>query len=229
MSKLVCREEQNIIQEIKNIEKCIKIDKEMLIEILKIEDYEYVCAQETKLKDKIKEREDIICFLNKRREDLLDGKLTNELTNTHKEEMNKIEEMNKMSLKKKMSIINKKKEQSKLSKEFYEKNRKAKREDKYLNNSKEYSNRHFNNTIANLPEYMKKKLSNMPNNKGYFWKSVIFYGDLPKERGRPVTVFDKNKNLFIIHEWTDKTYSIYHKDGNERKKLYKRVNRKKLF
>ena len=71
-----------------------------------------------------------------------------------------------------------------------------------------------------MPDYMKRNLADMPNNKGYYWKSVACYGEKPAEKGKPLVLFDRKKGgVMVIHEWSDTEYRVYHKQGKEKKVL----------
>ena len=59
---------------------------------------------------------------------------------------------------------------------------------------------HYWHAIDSLPSYMAKNLKEMPNNKGYRWKGVVFYGLLSEQRDQPQIVFEKSPQGLIIHE-----------------------------
>jgi hypothetical protein len=68
--------------------------------------------------------------------------------------------------------------------------------------------RHYWNAIDTLPPYMEKNLKEMPNNKGYRWKNVVFYGALPANENHSTIIFEKNPKGLIIHEYKiDGTYN----------------------
>jgi hypothetical protein len=59
---------------------------------------------------------------------------------------------------------------------------------------------HYWHAIDSLPSYMAKNLKEMPNNKGYRWKGVVFYGSLTEQKDQPQIVFEKSPQGLIIHE-----------------------------
>jgi len=63
------------------------------------------------------------------------------------------------------------------------------------------------NVIDSLPSYMSRNLKEMPNNKGYSWRGVTFYGECPEERGEPTIVFEKKHDNLIIHQYNKGIYS----------------------
>lgn len=62
-------------------------------------------------------------------------------------------------------------------------------------------------TDARLPDYIRENLSNMPNNKGYIWKGIWYFGKKPAERKDMLIMFDKSGDS-LIHEIK---YNQYHK------------------
>ena len=75
---------------------------------------------------------------------------------------------------------------------------------------------------------MINNLAEMPNNKGYIWRGVHFYGDLPGQAG-PQVMFEKQRGgILVIHEHTDHEYRRYEKEGKNRKQLVHKSRRKKI-
>lgn len=88
---------------------------------------------------------------------------------------------------------------------------------------------YFVKTRETIPAYMLKKLKNMPNNKGYIWKSIYCYGERPANVGEPVILFETQKDgVLVIHETTEKEYKIWHKKGTAKKILYSCAPRRKI-
>jgi paraquat-inducible protein B len=56
---------------------------------------------------------------------------------------------------------------------------------------------------ASMPDYMKKNLTRLPNNKGYIWRGIHFYGHKPAE-SRTTILFEKN----LIHTWAPDGYTV---------------------
>lgn len=56
---------------------------------------------------------------------------------------------------------------------------------------------------GNMPDYMKKNLIRLPNNKGYIWRGIHFYGHRPAQ-GSTTTLFEKN----LIHTWGHDGYTV---------------------
>lgn len=88
---------------------------------------------------------------------------------------------------------------------------------------------YFVKTRETIPAYMLKKLKNMPNNKGYIWKSIYCYGERPANLGEPVILFETQKDgVLVIHETTEKEYKIWHKKGTSKKILHSCTPRRKI-
>ena len=108
-----------------------------------------------------------------------------------------------------------------ISKEYYMKQKKDDKQHK--NKEKEYQKayNHFTKADKSMPEYMIKNLKNMPNNKGYIWKSIWYFGHKKPEKGsKSYTLFERQKgNIFAIIEFNSEYYRIYHKKQNSNKKI----------
>lgn len=79
-----------------------------------------------------------------------------------------------------------------------------------------------------LPNYIRRNLKEMPNNKGYIWKDCWFFGELPPEKNQPQIMFEKLfNNVLRIHEYDQTDYKIYEKENNNPKRLILTRKRKK--
>ena len=128
-------------------------------------------------------------------------------------------------------------------KKMEEKSRKKTiRDDYYINlhkfcNSARYqkyqirrAQRWLNKTENYFPEWKLKKLKNMPNNKGYIWRGIHYYGYKPANPREPVFLFEqKGKNLYI-HEITKDFHKVFIKESKKsRKQLIETRQRRKLL
>ena len=81
-------------------------------------------------------------------------------------------------------------------------------------------------TDAKLPNYMRRNLKEMPNNKGYIFRGIQYYGYKPAQRNKPVVLFEKNRGVLNIHEITKDEHKIYQKlNKNSKNKLISCVKR----
>jgi hypothetical protein len=105
----------------------------------------------------------------------------------------------------------------------------SKRSDNNIKREIEKHWQYFVKTRETIPEYMIKKLKNMPNNKGYIWKNIYCYGERPAVIGEPVILFETQKDgVLVIHETTDKEYKIWYKKGTAKKTLHSCTPRRKI-
>ena len=72
-------------------------------------------------------------------------------------------------------------------------------------------------TDAKLPEYMRRNLREMPNNKGYIFRGIQYYGEKKAEKNKPTILFEKNRGVLKIHEITEKDHKIYEKKNKKSK------------
>ena len=223
--------ERNKIQhEIKRLQSYIDIDI-CTIERLRQQPlgYNHTIKHIEKLKEKNIERQVNIDKLLEREKDLNNGMLDKELSNN--------EEQNKKDIQRKENIkIEKKKQKNDENikakerlKKHYDIVRQSDQKDKQLNREIDRAYKYYLRTTDFIPDYIIKKLKEMPNNKGYIWRSMQLYGYLPSD-SNIVTLFEKNKELLIIHEWTHKDYKIWHKKDKGRKYLFyiSDINRKTM-
>ncbi len=142
-------------------------------------------------------------------------------------ELSKHEILEKFNRKKKHKTELREQKKEKLQK-FYKKNREA-----YLARRTRYSNfrygyRQHLKAIDTLPQYMRKNLKKMPNNKGYIWRGCWFFGKRQENPNQPVIMIEKRRNLTKIRETTATTIKIYEKRYRERKVCISRTVRKPL-
>lgn len=224
------RLEQNKIREkIKQILKYIETDKATIYRFRgQKSTVSYNIAQIAKLEAKNAERQLELQILEQRSRDIESGSLD--------EEMNKEAKLVKMDIDRKTDETSKKKDQDKadkaannvLSVAYYQAGKKEDRKIRYDDKSVAYSYKHFRRSCDSIPEYMLKKLKNMPNNKGYIWKSVHCYGDRPANKGESNFLYETQRNgLRITYETTDYEYKIWHAKDKQRKFLFSTEPRKK--
>ena len=68
----------------------------------------------------------------------------------------------------------------------------------------------------NLPDYIRTNLDRMPNNKGYIWKGIWYFGHLPEEDPYTLIMFEKrNGGDMLVHEIkTNHYYKIFSRSKN---------------
>jgi len=89
--------------------------------------------------------------------------------------------------------------------------------------------RWLNKTEKFFPDWKLKKLKNMPNNKGYIWRGIYYYGYRPATKG-PIHLFEQKGKKLFIHEITKQFHKVYVKvDKNSKKQLVETRPRKNLL
>lgn len=87
------------------------------------------------------------------------------------------------------------------------------------------SYKYVNRVTDTLPNYMATNLAEMPNNKGYIWRGIYFFGHQEAVAGEPTIIFEKMRGgVLRIHEYTATEYRLYEKVKKDRRKL---INRKR--
>lgn len=221
---LICSEKLIINNKLRDLIYYNELDNNSLNNFINLPTSNYSLKQIEKLKTKIEQRNNDIKELNTRLELLLEGKLNDELKKKVEENKQIINEKSKETKKKKDLKRKEKEEDSKLSKEYYEKHKKSDRiQNTYI--IKRYYN-YFKKSVETLPEWIKSDLEKMPCNKGYIWRGVHYYGVKNKDNSNNLSVTECKKGEKIIHVWTKDMYKMYSKKGRNKQILIKEEKRK---
>lgn len=168
-----------------------------------------------KLLDKNEELLNKVKELQKRYEDVDKGLLDDELQESVNKVNNEIRRKNEEKLIKKNIVKEQLDKQKVISKKYYQSQITSGNNERNMNNSEKY----FNKVCDNLPDYLLKKLKNMPENKGYIFRGIYFYGykKVPAHKRTSRILFENNRKRFFIHEWNDKTglYTKHEKIDNK--------------
>ena len=79
---------------------------------------------------------------------------------------------------------------------------------------------HYLKANDKLPDYIRKNLKEMPNNKGYIFNDVVFLGQKPKERENYEILFEKQRDgCLLIHEHFPYKTLISKKHPNGKKEV----------
>ena len=202
----------NINAEIKQAETVIKRNKDTIDRLRNSQtDIQFNKKQIEKLTVTLKEYEDKVELLKKKYVDVGLGLHDNEFLKKDTEKQTK---------------KNEEKEQKKINdKEFLDNEYKLRRyEGPSESHLKKEADR-FNKIIDSIPSFILDNLKNMPSNKGYIWRGVHCYGELPPE-SKNIIIFEKCKNgsMKIYENINDNVY-IYEKIGKGPKKLLETVSR----
>lgn len=215
---LIIGEKNKIRESIRIIRKNIEHSNATIKRFRSQPSSEFIIQQIEKLTNSIIEDESELVILENRLIDLEAGNLTEELLHQNKQNKEIADLKQTANKKKKEDETKLQVEKTKKSKEFNDNNWKYEKGER----SKEYEmNRSFNyyqKCVDSIPDYMIDNLKNMPNNKGYIWRDMYCYGDLPVEKNQPITLFEKQRDLMVIHEWSSKYYTVSHKVGKAGRK-----------
>ena len=186
----------------------------------------YVNNQTIKLNEAIEEKNKVIDQLKNDLRDVSHGGLDEDINKEYKDNKNKVETIHKEKAKIKAIKREESNEKKEVSKEYWKGIITASRAFRQNERDVRYVYKYYNKVIDSLPSYMQSNLADMPNNKGYIWRGVHFYGYLPEQSG-PRVMFEKRKGgILVIHEHTSREYRRYEKQGKNRKQLvHKEIKR----
>jgi chromosome segregation ATPase len=202
MDKIRRKEINKLNVQLKSLRKFNERDTETIGRYRNMKYSEFNINKISELKDKITDREMEIQNLEKRIQNinigLIDTELQNEINKTTVLFLNKKEK----SQTKKLLDKKNKDEDKKKSLNYYKNNRKQ-----YVNYDKEY--KFFLKKCSSLPKHLSKNLKNMPNNKGYIFKNIYFYGkkkpfgNIYKDR-----LYERKNGELYVHEIYNKKHHI---------------------
>jgi len=82
---------------------------------------------------------------------------------------------------------------------------------------------HMVRTDGRFPDYLRKKLKTMTNNRGYIYNSIRYYGELPENEFEPILLFERKRDgTLLTHEYTDDEYIVHSRPKNGRQSVVKR-------
>ena len=123
----------------------------------------------------------------------------------------------------------KKKGEKKVLDGFFKSEKKIRTDIKSQKRNTRYAYKHFCRSMDSLPGYIARNLKNMPNNKGYIWRSVCYYGHKTANENEPTFLFEKKHGTLYIHEYTHNEYFYFSKVKDGPKVLLKHENRRVVF
>jgi len=140
--------------------------------------------------------------LDERAERLSSGDLDNELRTHRRAETVLANKKTKEKRQKKLDDIADKEKRSVVSKQYWDRTIKAGRKDRYAERSSKRGYNYVLRVQQSLPQYMRAKLADMPNNKGYVWRGIHYYGLKDPEMNTNFVMFENKKGELLIHEWS---------------------------
>lgn len=185
---------------------------------------DYIKNQIELLHSKIKTNKDLVDEYEIKLQDLQSGLMDEMINNEYESNNNTRNENDLESRKKKDKKKEKAKEDERVSRQYSKNIINASRSYRYSKKDHKYAYRYYMKVVSQVPEWMKKDLNKMPNNKAYLWRGVTFYGRKKDTKGPRVTT-EKKKGYQIIHEYNKNLCKTYEKQNKQKKKL---VSVKKL-
>jgi hypothetical protein len=180
----------------------------------------YYINQVAKAKNNIQER---LAKIEEYEEDILklnSGKLDSMLMAEKDASTKEYKDKQEASKRKKIHEAGLKKKEHDEFQHHMDTDRKSFRNDKYYMKNMDREYKYFLRICDSVPSYMMKNLKEMPSNKGYIWRKLYIYGELPAEKGQPRVMFERvNRDIMYIHERNGNVYTKYEKRGKERKRV----------
>lgn len=206
MEKLRRNELNKLNTSIKILQKSQERDEETIGRYRGMKSSEFYLGKISELKNKIQERVDEIEDIQNRIMNVSTGLLDDELTKQVETSTSKFKQKNSISRVKKDNIKKNKQDNNEKLMKYYKSNKKQ-----YVNYNREYN--YYVKKCNSIPKHLMKNLKNMPNNKGYIFKNVYFYGykkpigNVNKDR-----MYERRDGQLYIHEiYRDyRTNKIHH-------------------
>lgn len=83
----------------------------------------------------------------------------------------------------------------------------------------------FREICSSAPDYIINNIKTMPNNKGYKFRGVVFFGEMPEEQGAPLVIFEKKPaGMFITETYKDKEITYFKGKIDGQKKLVRKFH-----
>ena len=159
-------------------------------------------------------------------EDLLNKHNSGELDQEYRERYEKREEEKDIRREKKFekkTRINT--ENKKVSKQFYQNSRQASSKDRYNKKQYDYHYKYFVRQSAKVPSFVLDNLKRMPNNKGYIWRNIWFYGALPIPKAKNKEGNYVDDPTLKMHEIVGRETYIRYKDWDGKWTITKKEKR----
>lgn len=212
-------EKNKINNKIREISKYIETDNNTINRLQNSQiNINFNKQQIEKLSIKNEERYKILDELKQKNKDLELGILDAEL-NTEYETVQKILQKKNAEANKKKQDIQDLKKADKIKSQIYSKaDFTADKQNRYIKNEIDRSEKYFFRLCDSIPDYMLKKLKKMPNNKGYIWKGVYCFGELPPDKENKIVIFERcERDILRIHEWYENYNEIWEKHDKSEK------------
>lgn len=220
------KEKQNITENIRQLRKYIETDEATIARYKQNSNNDFNMLQIDKMTLKNEERQAQIEKSEKRYNDIELGLCDQEINEEYTKISNDIKQKTIETKRKKDIEKEDKKVLEIKSKVFYDNGKNSDKKFRYTQRDMDKSYQYFLKINDTVPDYMLKKLKNMPANKGYIWRSVFCFGEQKAELHQPLFMFETRKGVLITHEWTVTDYNVWEKQENSNRILKHSEKRK---
>jgi hypothetical protein len=210
-------EKNNIQSEILSLNAKISRSESALTELRKnksINDREYIDKQRKDNQDTIDVCREKIAALEERMELVTSGQIDDDIIDKLKQSTESVKRVERETEQKKMTI-KKREDQNKVISNQYER---MVRQSDYQNRREQYSSSNdyerFRNIANNPPRWMEDQLRRMPNNKGFIWKDIWFFGECDPDSDIVEMTDHQYGGKTLIREYTDTCVNVYEKGRN---------------
>ena len=107
--------------------------------------------------------------------------------------------------------------------------RNVKRSEKWQEKDMQKSYDIFCKKNSSIPPYILQNLKKMPNNRGYIWKDIWCFGELPSEKNQPVIMINNAKGNNLIIEYHHDCIKTFKKNYKNKKELINSIPRTPLL
>ena len=208
------KEKQNITENIRQLRKYIETDEATIARYKQNTSNDFNMTQIDKMTHRNEERQAELEKSEKRYNDIELGLCDKEINDEYTKISNDIKQKTIETKRKKDTEKEDKKVLEIKSKTFYDNGKNADKKFRYTQRDMDKSYQYFLKINDTVPDYMLKKLKNMPSNKGYIWRSVFCFGEQKAELNQPIYMFETKKGVLITHEWTSTDYNVWEKKEN---------------
>jgi hypothetical protein len=189
-------------------------------------DFEWIANQKELCKKRIDEVNGDIAKLRTKLNGVMTGECDAEIDAMYKVNADHLTEAEEKKAKREFLSIEREEARRSLGSAYGKSEYQAMRNEQYLQRTMDREHLRIADIVSQLPEYISRSLDNMPNNKGYRWRGIIFYGKQPDENNSTTVVFEKKPDGTIIQECTSTSYTEWFKPKEGQKNLIQSHKRK---
>lgn len=188
---------------------------------------EAACGKITELTEKVAEFDVQIDAKTQEAQEIRSGLRDKDIQQRISTDNKEVERKKKETRRRKQEEKKDREKRKQESEDYYQKNRRSRYLERRRKRDMNYEYRRYMRNCDKIPDYMKRNLSNMPNNKGYIWRGIWLFGDKPADPRHSTVMFErKSRDILIIHEIDSYEHKIYEKKGKNRKILVKSIPRR---